>query len=181
MNRFEVVSKYITEDGKTNIQLPVRATKNSAGYDFLAAQDVVVPAYSNLMGEIADYVAKRIPYGLEDVKRITKSTGLRPTLIPTGVKCQLDEDKYLELSVRSSTPLYGWIVLANGVGIIDSDYYNNSGNEGEIFFQVINFSPVDIVIHTGDKIGQGIIKSYVTTDDDAASGTRVGGFGSTNA
>ena len=180
MNRFEVVSKYITEDGKTNIQLPVRATKNSAGYDFFAAKEVVIPAYCNIMEEMGNYVAKRIPYGLEDLKRIAKSTGLRPSLIPTGVKCQLDPDKYLELSVRSSTPLYGWIVLANGVGIIDSDYYNNQGNEGEIFFQVINFSPVDIVIHEGDKIGQGIIKPYLLADNDIASGDRIGGFGSTS-
>lgn len=179
MSKFEVVSKYI-QNGQTTVILPKRATGRSAGYDFVAVQDIVVPAYSNIMGEFGDYVAKRIPYGIEDVKRITKSTGLRPTLIPTGVKCKLDDGKYLELSVRSSTPLYGWIVLANGVGIIDGDYYNNSGNEGEIFFQVINFSPVDIIIHAGDKIGQGIIKDYYLTEDDVATGERIGGFGSTN-
>ena len=179
MSKFEVVSKYI-QNGQTTVILPKRATERSAGYDFVAVQDVVVPAYSNIMGEFGDYVAKRIPYGIEDVKRLTKSTGLRPTLIPTGVKCKLDDGKYLELSVRSSTPLYGWIILANGVGIIDGDYYNNSGNEGEIFFQVINFSPVDIIIHAGDKIGQGIIKNYYLTEDDTATGERVGGFGSTN-
>ena len=32
----------------------------------------------------------------------------------------------------------------------------------------------------GDIIGQGIIKSYLTTEDDTAIGERVGGFGSTD-
>lgn len=63
--------------------------------------------------------------------------------------------------------------------IIDADYYNNPYNEGEIFFQLINLSPYPIRLQKGDKIGQGIIKNYGITDDDAASGDRLGGFGST--
>ena len=98
----------------------------------------------------------------------------------TGVKCALEPDTYLELSVRSSTPLKYWLILANGVGIIDADYYNNPDNEGEIFFQLINLTAMPIQLKKGDVIGQGIIKKYLTTDDDAASGERVGGFGSTN-
>ena len=64
--------------------------------------------------------------------------------------------------------------------IIDGDYYNNPDNEGEIFFQVINFSPVDQVIEKGDKIGQGIIKKYEKVEGDAATNARTGGFGSTS-
>ena len=64
--------------------------------------------------------------------------------------------------------------------IIDSDYYNNEDNEGHIYFQMINLSPYDIQLHKGDVIGQGIIKYYLTTDDDNASGERLGGFGSTS-
>ena len=116
----------------------------------------------------------------DELKTITKGTGLKPILVPTGIKCALDPDKYLEISVRSSTPLNNWLILANGVGIIDADYYNNPDNEGEIFFQLINLSPADIVLHPGDKIGQGIIKSYFKTDDDVPGGKRTGGFGSTN-
>ena len=109
---------------------------------------------------------------------ITKATGAKPTLVSTGMKCALDPDTYLELSVRSSSPLKYWLVLANGVGI-DADYYNNPDNEGEIFFQMINFTPYPIMLKKGDAIGQGIIKPYLTTEDDAAAGSRVGGFGST--
>ena len=63
--------------------------------------------------------------------------------------------------------------------IIDADYYNNPDNEGEIFFQLINLSPYNIILKKGEKIGQGIIKPYLTTEDDAATGDRRGGFGST--
>lgn len=64
--------------------------------------------------------------------------------------------------------------------IIDADYYNNPDNEGEIFLQLINLSPCDILLRKGDVIGQAIIKPYLTTEDDIASGDRIGGFGSTS-
>ena len=70
-------------------------------------------------------------------------------------------------------------MLANGVGIIDADYYNNESNEGEIFLQMVNFSPFNIMIKKGEAIGQGIIKPYLTTDNDNHGGKRNGGFGST--
>lgn len=63
--------------------------------------------------------------------------------------------------------------------IIDADYYNNQDNEGEIFVQLLNFAPCDIKIKAGDRICQGIIKNYLVTEDDAASGERTGGLGST--
>jgi dUTP pyrophosphatase len=93
----------------------------------------------------------------------------------------MDARNYLELSVRSSTPLKYWLILANGVGIIDSDYVDNENNEGEIFFQFINLSPFAIELKKGDIIGQGIIKPYLVTDDDSSTGgRRRGGFGSTS-
>ena len=64
--------------------------------------------------------------------------------------------------------------------IIDADYCDNPDNEGEIFFQLINLSPFAIKLNRGDKIGQGIIKTYGITDDDSATGERLGGFGSTS-
>lgn len=116
---------------------------------------------------------------LAEMAALTKTTKAKPTLVSTGMKCQLNKGTYLELSVRSSTPLKHWLILANGVGIIDADYYNNPDNEGEIFFQLINLSPYPIRLQKGDKIGQGIIKNYGIADDDAATGDRFGGFGST--
>ena len=117
---------------------------------------------------------------LSDMQKLTKEHGIKPTLVPTGIKAQIDKGFYLQLSVRSSCPLKSWIILANGQGIIDSDYYNNPDNEGEIFFQVINLSPYDILLEKGDIIGQGIILPYLTTQNDNATGQRIGGFGSTS-
>ena len=120
-------------------------------------------------------------YGLSDIAAITKATSVKPTLVSTGIKCFIPENYYLELSVRSSCPLKHWLILANGVGIVDADYYNNPDNEGEIFFQVINLSPVDIILHKGDTIGQGIIKTYcMFAEETAPTETREGGFGSTD-
>lgn len=176
MSKFEVVSRFKDKD----IKLPVRATKHSAGYDFAVAETTIVPSYKHLMEDLEEYTAPRIPYPLGELKPITKTMKLQPTLVPTGIKCQLDEGYYLELAIRSSTPLNNWMILANGIGVIDGDYYNNPDNEGEIFFQVINLSPVDQVIEAGDKIGQGIIKKYEKVDGDETTDARTGGFGSTS-
>jgi dUTP pyrophosphatase len=177
MSKFEIVKRF-TEENKS-INLPTRATAHAAGYDFEVCEDTIVPSYSNLIKLMDDFVAKKIPYSLDDIKKISKMTNIKPTLVPTGIKCKLAPDQYLEISVRSSTPLNSWLILANGVGIIDSDYYENSNNDGEIFFQMINLSPVDILLRKGDKIGQGIIKSFDITENDNATGERNGGFGST--
>lgn len=192
---FEKISSYSDID----IQLPERKTSGSAGYDFAVAEDIVIPSYQSLFNKMAivgrptydpadifniffspDKIELPAPKTLEEMADLTKAAGARPTLVPTGVKCQLPKDYYLELSVRSSCPLKYWLVLANGVGIIDSDYYNNPDNEGHIYFQMINFSPFDIQLKRGDIIGQGIIKPYFVTIDDKAMATRTGGFGSTS-
>ena len=186
MARFEKVSKFANVD----INLPQRKTAESAGYDFEVAEDIVIPtslALQRVMAEEAgdifevednNYIIR--PLTLDEMAALTKRTKAKPTLVSTGMKCQLDPGTYLELSVRSSCPLKHWLILANGVGIIDADYYNNPDNEGEIFFQMINLTPYDIVLRKGDIIGQGIIKPYLTTEDDNASGQRMGGFGSTS-
>lgn len=178
MAKFEKVKRVIEND-VTGAVIPTRATTNSAGYDFVVSDRILVPSYWNIMEDLEDFTAKRIPYGIDSLKNIVKQTGLKPTLVPTGIKCQLDSDEYLQISVRSSTPLNDWLILANGVGIIDADYYGNESNDGEIFFQIINLSPVDIILEPGDKIGQGIIQKYIITEDDTTEGVRTGGFGST--
>lgn len=176
MAKFEVVNKYKND----NIKIPVRATANSAGYDFEVAKDILIDSYSHLINVLMTQNNEYKPYYLSEIANITKRTKTKPTLVPTGIKCKMANDEYLEISVRSSCPLKHWLILANGVGIIDSDYYNNPDNEGEIFFQIINLSPFPIQLKKGDKIGQGIIKKYIITEDDAAIGERSGGFGSTS-
>ena len=143
MIKFEKVSRI--ED----IKLPERATKWSAGYDFFAPEDIVLPA-----------------------KQLTR--------VMTGVKCELLPHMVLILSNRSSNPSKKGLFLANGVGIIDADYYNNPDNEGEIGFEFYNFSDKDKEIKKGEKIGQGVITHWIKTENDNAAGSRDGGFGSTD-
>ena len=179
MIKFEKVKRFADAD----FNLPVRKTKNSAGYDFEVAEDIVIPTWTSQLIQLGKVNTTVIepPVPLDILASWTKSTKAKPTLVSTGVKCHLEEGYYLELSVRSSTPLKYWIILANSVGIIDADYCDNPDNEGEIFFQVINLSPYPIQLRQGDIIGQGIIKRYEVTDDDKAEGLRQGGFGSTSA
>lgn len=196
--KFEKVSRLAAAD----FNLPVRKTKNSAGYDFEVAEDIIIPSYEQIMynwkmkellsipelestgltkEEVLEFLDKEAarPHTLAEIATLTKTNSAKPTLVSTGVKCQLDEGYYLELSVRSSTPLKYWLVLANSVGIIDADYYNNPDNEGEIFFQIINFSPFPIELKRGDIIGQGIIKKYHKIENDDINAERMGGLGST--
>lgn len=179
--KFEIVSKY----ADAGLSLPVRKTKASAGYDFQVAEDTIIPSYLDLFNELAaakitsEFCDDEV-FTLEKMAALTKYAHCKPTLVPTGIKCEMPEDMYLELSVRSSCPLKHWLILANGVGIIDADYYNNLDNEGHIFFQIINLAPYDIVLKKGDAIGQGILKKYFIIDDDIAQGERTGGFGSTD-
>lgn len=181
MARFEIVSRF----SDAGLAIPERKTQGAAGYDMAAAEDIIIQPYSTLMPtlfqtwcpngiyQVSDYVT------LKEMANLTKQSGVKPTLVSTGMKCQLDAGTYLELVIRSSSPLKYWLTLANNVGVIDADYYNNPDNEGEIFFQIINLSPIPIKIQKGEIIGQGIIKPYLLTEDDAAAGVRTGGFGST--
>ena len=52
MAKFEVVSMYENE----GITLPVRKTEEAAGYDFVVAEDTIIPPYEYLMNEIVSYV-----------------------------------------------------------------------------------------------------------------------------
>lgn len=185
MAHFEKVSKYADVD----LPMPVRKTNHAAGYDMVAAEDYIIPSIWMMFKEAKEIwpVADDEFVSLEQMAQFTKETGCKPTLISTGVKCQLTPDSFLQLSVRSSSPLKYWLMLANGVGIIDADYYNNADNEGEIFFQVFNLSPFNIQIKKGETIGQGVVMGFRTTFDDnkpesvaARARIRTGGFGSTD-
>ncbi len=135
------------------INLPVRKTKNSAGYDIEAAEDCVVPSFRK---------------------------GDKPILVKTGIKAYMEEDEVLILANRSSNPGKKGLILANSIGVVDSDYYGNSDNDGHIMFAFYNIKDEDIQIKKGDAIGQAIFQKYLTVDNDIAKGERTGGFGSTN-
>lgn len=101
------------------------------------------------------------------------------TMIPTGIKAQFPEEEVLLLFNRSSNPKKKGLIILNGVGVVDSDYYNNADNEGEMAFVFYNMLNEDVTLEAGEKLGQGIFMKYAKTDDDTAEGERTGGFGST--
>ena len=100
-------------------------------------------------------------------------------LVPTGLKAFMQKDEVLYLYYRSSNPKKQGFVLANSVGVIDSDYYNNPDNEGLIYGQFMNITDKEIRIKKGDRIMQGVFSKFLTVDNDKTGGERLGGFGST--
>lgn len=101
-------------------------------------------------------------------------------LIFTDVKAHMYYDNALLLFVRSSMGKHP-VVIANGTGIIDSDYYGNSDNDGNIGFRLLNLGEEPYRIKIGDRIGQGVFVKYGTTQNDETATKREGGFGSSGA
>ena len=97
----------------------------------------------------------------------------------TCVKCRLDDDCVLLLDIRSSVGVKHGITLANTIGVVDADYYDNKDNEGHIILCLKNNGNEPVYFGFGNRIAQGVIVRYVTTEDDEAYGSRSGGFGST--
>ena len=146
---FEVAKGF--EDKQIN--LPIRKTKYSAGYDIEAAEDVVIPSFKK---------------------------GMNPTLVKTGLKAFMQNDEVMLLYNRSSNPKKKGLVMANSVGIIDADYYENPDNDGHFMFAFFNIKAEDIEIKKGECIGQAIFQKFEVVDNDNAEGERTGGFGSTS-
>ena len=129
--------------------IPTQATAGSAGYDFFAPVDITLAP-----GETAK--------------------------IPTGIRVEMEQDWVLKCYPRSGLGFKFRLQLNNTVGIIDSDYFY-SDNEGHIFIKMTNDSNEGKVVdvQAGQGIAQGIFMTYGITEDDDATETRNGGFGST--
>lgn len=101
-------------------------------------------------------------------------------LIWTNVKAMFEDNVALMLAVTSGMGKNN-VILANAVGVIESDYYGNVSNDGNLGFRLYNFGDQDYVIKKGDKIGQGFFFHFLTVDnEEAPTEVRTGGFGSTN-
>lgn len=136
------------------INLPIRKTKCSAAYDIEAAEDILLPSFK---------------------------LGMKPVLIPTGLKAYMQEDEVLLIVPRSSGPKKQGISFPHNMGVIDADYYGNEENDGHIFVQCINLKDEDVYIKKGEAIAQALFQKYLAIDDDCADGIRTGGFGSTDS
>lgn len=101
-------------------------------------------------------------------------------MIWTDIKANMYYDNALLIIPRSSMGKHP-VMIANTVGLIDSDYYENESNDGNIGFRLLNLGSTPYEIKIGDRIGQGVFIKYGTVKDDNAFGARVGGYGSTNS
>lgn len=101
-------------------------------------------------------------------------------LVWTDVKSYMQEGEVLTLHIRSSMGVKKGLQLANVTGIIDSDYYNNPDNEGNIGICLYNNSTEGIFIRAGERIAQGIFIPFLEADNGNTDDERQGGFGSTN-
>lgn len=129
--------------------MPKRSTKASAGYDFATPVRIVLHPHEH------------------------------SRIIPTDIKVSMGEDEFLACHVRSSLGMKKGISLTNITGIIDSDYYSNPDNDGNICFQLKNNSEHTVIIEKGEKVFQGIFQKYLKTDSDEINSKRTGGIGST--
>jgi dUTP pyrophosphatase len=99
-------------------------------------------------------------------------------LVPTGLVIEVPPGMFLGVFARSSTPLKRGLMVANGVGVVDSDY---CGATDEVKIPVFNFTAAPVVVKAGDRIAQGILLPVSRVDWVEAPpdhGSR-GGFGST--
>ncbi len=113
---------------------------------------------------------------------LEKPLTLRPgerVSVPTGLALALPDPSFVAVvCARSGLALKRGLSLANGIGVIDSDY------RGELFVALINNSAENQTIENGERIGQLMILPVVRAEYEEAEelgeterGT--GGFGST--
>jgi dUTP pyrophosphatase len=131
--------------------------------------DAVIPQYQT---------AGSAAFDLAAAGRVTVAAG-EVRLVPTGLVIEVPAGMFLGIFARSSTPLKRGLMVANGVGVVDSDY---CGPEDEVKIAVVNVTANPVIIEPGDRIAQGILlpAPRVTWDevDRPRSGSR-GGFGAT--
>lgn len=141
---------YICEEIYNEIKLPTRATKYSAGYDFFAPEDFVIPP----------------------------NTAIKIVIGVRWVCEEGEKDRVLLIAPRSGMGFRTGVRLMNTIGVIDVDYCN-SKNEGDIMIKLFNPSNKAIKVKRGEAFAQGIITTYFTCDGDNVKAKRDGGFGST--
>ena len=100
-------------------------------------------------------------------------------LVPTGLVIEVPSGYFLAIFARSSTPLKRGLTVANGVGVVDSDY---CGPTDEVLIQVLNVSGAEVRVKRGDRLAQGIVLPAPRVSWQEVSDLREvtrGGFGAT--
>jgi dUTP diphosphatase len=146
---FEPVIEEQREFPNNIIQMPLRGSKTSAGYDLYSNEEVAIePGQKHFFW--------------------------------TDIKAYMLNDEVLKIYVRSSIGIKKGLVLCNQVGIIDSDYYSNTSNDGNLGVCLFNRSGIPQEIETGDRIAQCIFEKFLVSDNCNTEEDRTGGIGSTD-
>ena len=102
---------------------------------------------------------------------------MQSVMIWTDIKAKFNTDEALLINVRSSMGKHP-IMIANTQGWIESDYYSNPENDGNIGIRLFNLGTEPYIIKTGDRIAQGMFIKYLEADNGNTDTERQGGFGS---
>ena len=124
------------------IKRPTRATEGSAGFDFYNPENQII---------------------------------IRPkttTIINTYVYTKIPKNFVMTIYPRSSLGIKQHLVLANSVGVIDSDYKDT------IKIALYNYGDKPVTLSAGERIAQGVVMPYIT-DGKKVTTKRNGGIGST--
>lgn len=116
---------------KEAVKLPTSRGNYSVGYDFYSPERIVIP-----------------PFGKSGV-------------ISTDVKAYMQYDEMLLLHVPNSISIERGLTLANSIGIIDSGFFENSDNDGNICFMLQNNTDKTQVVEKGERVIQGIFMQYL--------------------
>ena len=94
----------------------------------------------------------------------------------------MQKGEVLLLFPRSSLGFKYFCRMANTIGVIDADYYDNPQNEGQIAIELRNEGTVPFTIEKGQAIAQFIFVPFLLADGDSfeQGADRSGGFGSTD-
>ena len=139
----------------------------------LLSRGMTMPAYATDGAAAVDMRA-----AIDEGTTVTIQPGQR-AMIPTGMAISLENANVVAiLAARSGLAVKSGINLANGIGVIDSDY------RGEICVGLYNSSDVPFTVNRGDRIAQLMFMPVYAANlieaaslDETARGA--GGFGST--
>ena len=156
---------------------PHFATDGSACFDICAYLDKSVTVY-----RMDNHKEKLNPETIQwsDIEELQLSIAPADrVLVPTGLVFDIPEGYSVRLHPRSSISLKRGLVMPNGEGIIDTDYYH------ETFVMLYNTSSDEVRIKHGERIAQGeLVKTLDYSIEESIivpeqKTNRVGGFGST--
>jgi dUTP pyrophosphatase len=99
--------------------------------------------------------------------------------IPTGLVIEAPKGYFLLIAARSSLSLKKGLDMANGIGVVDSDY---SGPTDEISIIVRNLTDASVEVKKGERLAQGIFLPVNQIEWEEVEEIRKesrGGYGST--